>query len=61
MKQELKDFMTRRIAYFIEEQENRSKLFRTVDVEVGRTLEESQETEAPTPDGEEVLPLNPMK
>ena len=45
----------------IEEQENRSKLFRTMDVEVGRTWEESQETETPAPDREEVLPLNPRK
>jgi hypothetical protein len=38
-KQELKDFMTRRIAQLIEEQENRSKLLRTrdLDVEVART------------------------
>jgi hypothetical protein len=38
-KQELKDFMTRRITQLIEEQENRSKLFRTrdLDVEVERT------------------------
>jgi hypothetical protein len=38
-KQELKDFMTRRITHLIEEQENRSKLFRTknLDVEVERT------------------------
>jgi hypothetical protein len=40
-KQELKDFMTRRITHLIEEQEKKSKLFRTVDVEVGRTQEES--------------------
>jgi hypothetical protein len=35
-KQELKDFMTRRIAHFIEEQENESNLFgtRNLDVEV---------------------------
>jgi hypothetical protein len=62
-KQELKDFMTRRITHLIEEQENRSKLFKTrnLDVEVGRTQEDSQKTEAPTPDREEVLPLNPRK
>jgi hypothetical protein len=62
-KQELKDFMTRRITHLIEEQENRSKLFRTrnLDVKVGRTQEESQETETPAPDREEVLPLNPRK
>jgi hypothetical protein len=48
-KQELKDFMTKRITHLIEELENRSKIFRTMDVEVGRTHEESQEIEAPTP------------
>jgi hypothetical protein len=62
-KQELKDFMTRRITHLIEEQENRSKIFKTrnLDVEVGRTQEDSQKTEAPTPDREEVFPLNPRK
>jgi hypothetical protein len=47
----------------IEEQENKSKLFRTrnLDVEVERTQEDSQKTEAPTPDREEVFPLNPRK
>jgi hypothetical protein len=62
-KKELKYFMTRRIAHLIEEQENRSKLFRTrnLDVEVERTQEDSQKTEAPAPDREEVLPLNPRK
>jgi hypothetical protein len=41
-KQELKDFMTRRIAHLIEEQENRLKIFKTrnLDVEVGRTQED---------------------
>jgi hypothetical protein len=53
--------MTRRIAHLIEEHENRSKLFRTMDVEVERTQEESQETETPAPDREEVLPLKPRK
>ena len=40
-KKELKDFMTRRITQLIEEQKNRSKLFKTryPDVEVARTLE----------------------
>jgi hypothetical protein len=42
-RQELKDFMTRMIAYLIEEQENRSKLLNTrdPDVEAARTLEDS--------------------
>jgi hypothetical protein len=59
-KQELKDFMTRRITHLIEEQENRAKLFKTrdLDVEARRTLEDPQKTEVPTPDKEEVLPLN---
>jgi hypothetical protein len=62
-KKELKDFMTRRIMHLIEEHENISKLFRTkkLDVEVERTQEDSQKSGAPTPDREEVFPLNPMK
>jgi hypothetical protein len=38
-KKDLKDFMTRRITHLIEEQENRSKLLRTknLDIEVERT------------------------
>jgi hypothetical protein len=41
-KQELKDFMTRRIAHLIEEQKNRSQIFNinTSDVEAKRTLED---------------------
>ena len=55
--------MTRRITHLIQEQENRLKLFRTknLDVEVERMQEDSQKTEAPTPDREEVFPLNPRK
>jgi hypothetical protein len=55
--------MTRRIAQLIEEQENRSKLFRTrnTDVEATRTLEDPQKTEVPIPDKEEILPLSPRK
>jgi hypothetical protein len=62
-KQELKDFMTRKIAQFIEEQENRSKLFdtRDPDVKAARTLEDPHKTEVLTPDKEKVLPLNPRK
>jgi hypothetical protein len=62
-KQELKYFMTRRIAHLIEERENISKIFKTrdLDVEIARTQEDSQKTEAPTLDKEEVLPLNPRK
>jgi hypothetical protein len=55
--------MTRRITHLIEEQENQEKLFKTrdLDVEVARTQEDSQNTEVPTPDKEEVLPLNLRK
>ena len=58
-KQELKDFMTRRIAHLIEEQENQAKLFKTKDwtAEVGRTLEDPQKTEVPIRNTDEVLPL----
>jgi hypothetical protein len=52
--------MTRRITHLIEEQENRSNLFK-LDAEVERTHEDSQKTEAPIPDKEEVLPVHPMK
>jgi hypothetical protein len=62
-KQELKDFMTRRITQLIEEQENRSKLLHTKgpDEEAIRTLEDPQKTEVPISDKEEVLPMNPRK
>jgi hypothetical protein len=62
-RQELKDFMTRRITYLIEERENRSKLLNTrdPDVEAIRTLEDSQKTEVPISAKEEVLILNPRK
>jgi hypothetical protein len=67
-KKELRDFMARRITHLLEEQENQSKLLRTkdMDVEVERTQEDwrhlsVQESRAPTPEREEVLPLNPMK
>jgi hypothetical protein len=62
-KQELKDFMTRRITHLIEEQKNRSKLFNTrdPDVEVARTLEDPQKIEVPIPDKEEVSPSNLRK
>jgi hypothetical protein len=62
-KQELKDFMTRKIAQLIEEHENRSKLFNTrnLDVEAARTIGDPHKNEVLTPDKEEVLPLNPRK
>jgi hypothetical protein len=55
--------MTRRITHLIEEQENRSKLFNTRDLDVKyvRTLEDPHETEVPIPDKDEVLPLIPRK
>jgi hypothetical protein len=62
-RQELKDFMTRRIAYLIEEKENRSKLLNTrdPDVEATRTLEDSQNTKVPISNNEKVLISNPRK
>jgi hypothetical protein len=67
-KKELRDFMTKRIAHLLKEQEDQSKLLRTrnLDVEVERTQEDLkhlsvQESRAPTPDEEEVLLSNPMK
>jgi hypothetical protein len=62
-KQELKEFMTRRITHLIEEQKNRSKLFNTrdPDVEVARTLEDPQKIEVPIPDKEEGSPSNLRK
>jgi hypothetical protein len=55
--------MARRITQLIEEQENRSKLVvtRNIDVEAARTLGDPQKTEVLTPDKEKVLPLNPRK
>jgi nitrogen-specific signal transduction histidine kinase len=55
--------MTRRIAQLIEEQENRSKLLRTrdLDVKVARTQEYLHKTEVPIPDREEILLLNLRK
>ena len=62
-KQELKDFMTRRITHLIAEQENISKLLRTknLDHEVERTQEDSHMSRTPTSDREAVLLSNPMK
>jgi hypothetical protein len=55
--------MTRQIAHLIEERENRSKVFRTrnLDIEVETTQEDSQKSREPTPNREEVLSLNPTK
>jgi hypothetical protein len=52
--------MTRRITHLIEEQEN-IFITKNLDVKVERTQEDSQKSGEPTPDREEVLPLNPMK
>ena len=62
-KQELKDFITKRIAHLIEKQENRSQLFNNndVDIKVARILEDPHKTEIRILDKEEVLPLNPRK
>ena len=62
-KQHLKYFITRRITQLIEEQENRLKLFdtRDPDVEAVGTSEDSQKTEVPIPDKENVLPLTRRK
>jgi hypothetical protein len=62
-KQELKEFMNRRIAHLIEEHEIKSKLFNTrdPDVEAAITLEDSHKTEVPILDKEKVLHLNHRK
>jgi hypothetical protein len=59
-RQELTDFMTRRITQLIEEQENKSKLFdtRSPDVKVARALEDSQKIAVSVSNIEEVLPLS---
>jgi hypothetical protein len=59
-KQELMEFMTRRIAYLMEEQGNRSPLLdtRDLDVKAIRELEEPQKTEISNPYDEGVLPLD---
>jgi hypothetical protein len=66
-KKELRDFMARRIAHLLEEQEDQSKLLRTraLDVKVERSQEESkhlsvQESREPTPEKEEVLLSEPL-
>jgi hypothetical protein len=62
-KQELMEFMTRRIAYLMEEQENRSQLLNTkgMDVEAIRELEEPQKIKLPNPYDEGVLHLDMKK
>jgi hypothetical protein len=55
--------MTRRITYLMEEQENRSKILNTrdLDVEAIRALEEPHKTKIPNPYDEGVLPLDIKK
>ena len=62
-KQELKDFMTRRITHLIEEHKRRLHIFNisNSDVEAKRTLEDLQKIELPIFDIEEVLSRNPKK
>jgi hypothetical protein len=57
------EFMTRRIAYLMEEEENRSNLLNTreLDVEAIRALEEPQKIKIPNPYDEGVLPLDLKK
>jgi hypothetical protein len=57
------EFMTRRIAYLMEEQENISQLLNTrdLDVEAIRVLEEPQKIKIPNPYDEGVLPLDLKK
>jgi hypothetical protein len=59
-RQELKDFMTRRIAQLIEEQENKSKLFdtRSPDVKAAKALGDSQKIGVSVSDIDEVVPLS---
>jgi hypothetical protein len=53
------EFMTRRITDLMEEQENKSKILNTMDLDVEaiRELEEPQKIEIPNPYDEGVLPL----
>jgi len=55
--------MNRRIAQLIEEQKNKSNIFNTkdLDAKVARTQEDYHKIEVPTPDREDVLPLNSRK
>jgi hypothetical protein len=61
-KKELRDFMAKRIAHLLEEQENQSKLLRTrnMAIKVERTQADLkhlpvQESRAPTPDSAKLL------
>jgi hypothetical protein len=57
------EFMTRKIAYLMEEQENGSKLLNIGDLDIKaiRALEEPQKTKIPNPYDEGVLPLDLKK
>jgi hypothetical protein len=57
------EFMTRRTAYLMEEQENKYKLLNTrdLDVEAIRALEEPKNTKIPNSYDEGVLPLDLKK
>jgi hypothetical protein len=62
-KQELKDFMTRRIVHLIEEQKRKSQIFNisTSGVEAKRTIEDLQKIKLPIFDTENVLSRNYKK
>jgi hypothetical protein len=62
-KQELMEFMTRRIAYLMEEQENRSLMLNTrnLDVKAIRASEEPRKIKISNPYDEGVLPLDLRK
>jgi hypothetical protein len=62
-RQELKDFMTRRIMQLIKEQENILKLYHTrnPDVKIIKTPEDSYKTEVSISYKDEMLYLNPKK
>jgi hypothetical protein len=62
-KQELMEFMSRRISYLMKEQEDRPKPLNTRDlgIEVIRALEEPKKTKIPNPYDEGVLPLDLKK
>jgi hypothetical protein len=58
--------MARRIEHLIDEQEDKSKLLRARHMAIERTQEglknpSMQESRAPTPEKEELLPSNPLK
>jgi hypothetical protein len=62
-RQELKDFMTRRIVQLIEEQVNKSKIpdTRSPYFKAARMLEDSQKIEVYVSDTKRLFPLSPRK